>query len=154
MNVLEPGTQHSMDGRMSPDIQAAFHIFAAHWRKVNREWQYPAHTHPMFEINIVLQGSQQMTVGGQSYIQHSGDILFIRPSVLHSSLGTVSEDEMTYYCLHFDIDDLVLRRSLMTMDTVSLSGDTPELQAIRSSLDAIISSTILPDASDTSGAGW
>ncbi|WP_339310086.1 AraC family transcriptional regulator [Paenibacillus sp. FSL M7-0896] len=149
MNALDPGTQHSMDGRMSPDIQAAFHIFAAHWRKVNKEWQYPAHTHPMFEINIVLQGSQQMTVGGQSYIQHSGDILFIRPSVLHSSLGTVSEDEMTYYCLHFDIDDLVLRRSLMTMDTVSLSGDTPELQAIRSSLDAIISSTILPDASDT-----
>jgi hypothetical protein len=36
----------------------------------------------------------------------------------------------------------------MTMDTVSLSGDSPELQAIRSSLDAIISSTILPDASD------
>lgn len=148
MNVLDPGTQHSVDGRMSPDIQAAFHIFAAHWRKVNREWQYPAHTHPMFEINIVLQGSQRMTVGGQSYLQRSGDILFIRPGVQHSSKGTDSEEDMSYYCLHFDIDDLVLRRSLLTMDTVSLSGDTPELAAIRSSLDAIISSTILPDASD------
>lgn len=149
MNVYDPGTQHSMDGRMSPDIQAAFHIFAAHWRKVNSEWHYPVHTHPMFEINIVLQGSQQMLVGGQSYVQHSGDILFIRPGVAHSSQGTDSGEEMTYYCLHFDIDDLVLRRSLMTVDTVSLSGDTPELAAIRSSLDVLISSTILSEASDS-----
>ncbi|WP_341347808.1 AraC family transcriptional regulator [Paenibacillus sp. FSL H3-0469] len=148
MNVLDPGTQHSMDGRMSPDVQAAFHLFAAHWRKVNKEWQYPAHTHPMFEINIVLQGSQHMAVGGHSYIQESGDILFIRPGVQHSSLGAAAGDEMSYYCLHFDIDDLVLRRSLMTMDTVSLSGDTPELKAIRASLDDIIRSTILPEASD------
>lgn len=149
MNNYDPGTLHSVDGRMSPDLQAAFHIFAAHWRKINREWEYPVHTHPMFEINIALQGSQQMTVGGQTYIQHSGDILFIRPGVLHSSLGTDTGEEMTYYCLHFDIDDLVLRRSLLTMDTVSLSGDTPEQQAIRSALDAMISSTILSEASDS-----
>ena len=148
MNVYDPGTQHSIDGRMSPDIQAAFHIFAAHWRKVNSDWQYPVHSHPMFEINVVLQGTQQMTVGGQAYEQHSGDILFIRPGVMHSSLGTPSGEEMTYYCLHFDIDDLVLRRSLLTVDIVSLSGGTPELLAIRSALDAIISSTILSEASD------
>ena len=41
MNPTEPGIHNSIDGQMSPDIQAAFHIFAAHWRKVNAEWQYP-----------------------------------------------------------------------------------------------------------------
>lgn len=149
MKTMDPGTHHSLDGRMSPDIQAAFHIFAAHWRKVNPQWQYPVHTHPMFEINIVLQGRQHMVVGGRSFVQESGDILFIRPGVQHSSLGTDSGEEMTYYCLHFDIDDLILRRSLMTMDAVSLSGSTPELESIRLALDIIISSTILSEARDS-----
>lgn len=148
MKSNEPGIQHSLDGRMSPDIQAAFHIFAAHWRKVSTQWQYPVHTHPMFEINIVLQGQQQMIVGGRPFTQQSGDILFIRPGVQHSSLGVDSGSEMTYYCLHFDIDDLTLRRALMTMDVVCLSGDTPELQSIRLALDKIISATILSEARD------
>lgn len=149
MKSNDPGTEHSLDGRMSPDLQAAFHIYAAHWRKVNAEWQYPVHTHPMFEINVVLQGDQQMTVGSRSFLQSGGDILFIRPGVPHASLGTDSSAEMTYFCLHFDIDDLTLRRALLTMDVVSLSGDTAELRALRSALDVIISSTILSEASDS-----
>jgi AraC-like DNA-binding protein len=102
----------------------------------------------MFEINIVLQGRQQMIVGGKPFVQESGDILFIRPGVQHSSLGAESGSEMTYYCLHFDIDDLTLRRALLTMDVVSLSGDSPELHSIRSALDNFISSTILSEVSD------
>lgn len=149
MKSYDPGIQHSLDGRMSPDIQAAFHIFAAHWRKVSAQWQYSVHTHPMFEINLVLQGRQRMMVAGRPFTQESGDILFIRPGVQHSSLGAESGSEMTYYCLHFDIDDLNLRRALMTMDVVCLSGDTPELQSLRSALDKIISSTILSEASDS-----
>lgn len=140
---------NSIDGQMSPDLQAAFHIFAAHWRKVNQDWQYPVHTHPMFEINVVLSGEQHMSVANKSYVQQSGDILFIRPGVEHSSLGSKSSHDMTYYCLHFDIDDLTLRRALLTIDAVSLSGDTPELRAIRSALDVIINSSILSESNDT-----
>lgn len=149
MKTNDPGIHNSIDGRMSPDIQAAFHIFAAHWRKVNDEWQYPVHTHPMFEINVVLQGQQQMSVNGQSFVQQSGEILFIRPEVPHSSLGSGTAKEMTYYCLHFDIDDLTLRRALLMVDSISLSGNTPEFRAIRSALDGIINSTILSESDDS-----
>lgn len=145
----DPAFHNSIDGQMSPDIQAAFHIFAAHWRKVNPDWQYPVHTHPMFEINVVLSGEQHMSVGNKSYMQQSGDILFIRPGVEHSSLGSNSGRDMTYYCLHFDIDDLTLRRALLTLDAVSLSGNTPELLAIRSALDVIINSSILSESTIT-----
>ncbi|CQR56352.1 helix-turn-helix domain-containing protein [Paenibacillus riograndensis] len=148
MNVNFPGIEHSLDGRMSPDLQAAFHIYAAHWRKVNAQWQYPEHTHPMFEINLVLQGRQHMTVGGQAYLQECGDILFIRPGVRHASLGADAAGDMTYYCLHFDIDDLSLRRTLLTMDAVSLSGESPVLLAIRSALDVMIRTAILTEAED------
>ncbi|WP_187355303.1 AraC family transcriptional regulator [Paenibacillus tengchongensis] len=146
MKANRPGEMHSIDGRMSPDLQTAFHIYSSHWRKVNARWQYPEHTHPSFEINVVLQGSQHMVVNGRSYVQESGDILFIRPGVTHSSLGTRNGGEMTYYCLHFDIDDLVLRRALLTLDAVSLGGEAPELAAIRSALDSLIASAILSEA--------
>lgn len=145
----DPAFHNSIDGQMSPDIQAAFHIFAAHWRKVNPDWQYPVHTHPMFEINVVLSGEQHMSVSNKSYKQQSGDILFIRPGVEHSSLGSNLGRDMTYYCLHFDIDDLTLRRALLTLDAVSLSGNTPELLAIRSALDVIINSSILSESTIT-----
>lgn len=149
MILDNPLHQNSIDGQMSPDIQAAFHIFAAHWRKVNSEWSYPVHTHPMFEINVVLQGVQQMMVGNQTFVQQSGDIMFIRPGVEHSSLGSNNLEDMTYYCLHFDIDDLILRRALLTVDAVSLSGSSPSHRAIRSALDVIINSSILPESKDT-----
>lgn len=149
MHSNDPAIYNSIDGQMSPDVQAAFHIFAAHWRKVNANWQYPVHTHPMFEINVVLQGEQHMTVGNKTYVQQSGDIIFIRPGVEHSSLGSKSSHDMTYYCLHFDIDDLTLRRALLTVDSVSLSGNTPEQLAIRSALDVIINSSILSESSVT-----
>ncbi|WP_150267869.1 AraC family transcriptional regulator [Paenibacillus tepidiphilus] len=147
MKKNQPGILHSIDGRMSPDIQAAFHIYSSHWRKVNSYWRYPEHTHPSFEINVVLQGSQHMVVNGRDYVQKSGDILFIRPGVPHSSLGAEDAGDMTYYCLHFDIDDLVLRRALMTLDAVSLGGGTPEMETIRAALDTLIASAIL--AADT-----
>ncbi|SET09114.1 AraC family transcriptional regulator [Paenibacillus sp. NFR01] len=146
MSINEPGTLHSLDGRMSPDIQTAFHVYAAHWRKVDPKWSYPEHTHPMFEINVVLEGRQQMLVGNKAYTQAAGEIVFIRPGVPHSSLVADPEHEMTYYCMHFDINDLALRRALLKLDVVSLRGDTPEKQAFRRALDHVIRAAILTES--------
>jgi AraC-like DNA-binding protein len=77
----------------------------------------------MFELNMVLEGEQRMTVGGQSFVQRAGDILFIRPGIVHSSAGPASGDEMEYFCLHFDVDDLVLRRSLLALPKIKIASD-------------------------------
>ncbi|MNJ40253.1 Melibiose operon regulatory protein [compost metagenome] len=136
------GLSNTMDSIMSPDIQAAFQIYATHWRKVNAEWRYPAHQHRAFEINIVLEGEQHMTVAGRPFLQLAGDILFIRPGVEHSSQGSGGPEGMTYYALNFDIDDSSLRRSLMMADSVIITGETTEVLAIREALDDFIRSTI------------
>ncbi|WP_055107193.1 AraC family transcriptional regulator [Paenibacillus ihumii] len=136
------GTPNTMDSIMSPDIQAAFRIYATHWRKVNAAWRYPVHQHRAFEINIVLEGEQHMTVAGRPFLQQAGDILFIRPGVEHSSQGSGGPEGMTYYALNFDIDDSSLRRSLMMADSVILTGDTAEIAEVRQALEDFIRSTI------------
>lgn len=139
------GQENSLEGRMASDIQVGFQIFAAHWRKVNPQWSYPAHTHPMFEINVVLEGEQSMLVDGQPYIQKTGDILFIRPDVPHQSYGSGSAKPMTYFCLHFDIDQLTLRRSLLNIAANGFMHDSENAFLVRGALDGIITSTIIAE---------
>ncbi|MBJ8191589.1 AraC family ligand binding domain-containing protein, partial [Bacillus cereus] len=52
-----------------PDVRTTVNLFAIHTRSVGREWSYPLHEHPQYEINIVLAGEQIMVVDGRSYTQ-------------------------------------------------------------------------------------
>lgn len=137
--------ENSLEGYMAPDFQVGFQIFASHWRKVNPQWSYPVHSHPMFEINVVLEGEQSMLVDGKAYLQGTSDILFIRPDVPHESHGSSSSTPMTYYCLHFDIDELTLRRNLLNISADGLMKDNQEAVAVRKVLDRIITSTIIAE---------
>lgn len=120
---IPTGLENSLDGRISPDIQAAIHVFATHWRKVNAAWTYPEHTHPLFEFNAAWQGKQRMTLDGKVIVQEEGDILFIRPGTVHGSEGSEGGGELIYFSLHFNIDDPSLRRSLLSMkETVIPAG--------------------------------
>ncbi|OMF21156.1 hypothetical protein BK133_28840 [Paenibacillus sp. FSL H8-0548] len=137
-NHLPFGQENSIHELMTPDLQFSFQIVAAHKRTVNDQWSYPAHHHTMFELNMVLEGDQTMLADKSTFSQQEGDILFIPPGVLHSSSGSASKIAMTYFCLHFDIDDLTLRRSLMGMQTTLLPSDHPSAAAIRSTLERLL----------------
>ncbi len=139
------GLENSLDGRMSPDIHLSFRIFAAHWRKVNHTWSYPEHTHDLFELNVVLSGSQRMTVGGVPVAQQPGDLLFIPPDVLHGSQGAQGGADMTYFCMHFDVDDLYLRRRLLTMRNYAHATGSPLETTLREPLASIIAAVREPD---------
>ncbi|NIK76198.1 AraC-like DNA-binding protein/mannose-6-phosphate isomerase-like protein (cupin superfamily) [Paenibacillus castaneae] len=137
-NHLPVGRENSINELMTPDLQFAFQIVAAHKRAVNAQWSYPEHHHTMFELNMVLEGDQTMIADSTKFVQQVGDILFIPPGVLHSSSGSTSQMAMTYFCLHFDIDDLTLRRSLMGMHTTLLPASNPSTAAIRSTLERLL----------------
>ncbi|WP_141500466.1 helix-turn-helix transcriptional regulator [Paenibacillus luteus] len=137
-NHLPFGLENSINELMTPDLQFAFQIVAAHKRAVNEQWSYPDHHHTMFELNMVLEGEQTMLADNLSFVQQIGDILFLPPGVLHSSSGSPNKEPMTYFCLHFDIDDLTLRRSLMGMQTTLLSTSHPSSAAIRSTLERLL----------------
>ncbi|WNR42097.1 helix-turn-helix transcriptional regulator [Paenibacillus roseipurpureus] len=104
--------ENVLHGGMLPDVQAAFRIFAAHLRKVNANWSFPEHHHPMFELNLVLEGSQKMRVGEHHFNQKQGDLLWILPNEAHASLGGADERFMEYMCVHFEVADPWFRQQL------------------------------------------
>lgn len=86
-----------------PNQKLSLELYSSHWRKVGRGYAYPKHRHQMFEIMIVMEGCQSVSVGSQSYIQNKGDVLLICPGQDHRC--SIHESEhMAYFCIHFDID--------------------------------------------------
>ncbi len=138
--------EHQVTEYMLPDMDSTFKLFAAHLRTVTSAWSYPRHSHPLFEVNLLLAGSQEMIVGGKRYVQQPGDFLLLRPEDVHESraLGT---EPMTYYCLHFNVDEPVLRELLCRGEELLHTAESPLAAIIRPSLDKLIALT-----SDGAGA--
>lgn len=129
---------------MLPDMESTFRIFAAHWRKVTPEWTYPQHTHPLFEINLLLEGKQEMMINGKSYEQNPGDIMLLKPEDEHESRNAGAK-AMTYYCIHFDSDERALRELLLQSEQRCYTQGSPLALAIRPSLDKLISLALHED---------
>ncbi|MFC4779071.1 AraC family transcriptional regulator [Paenibacillus sp. GCM10023252] len=140
INFTSPvGLENSLEGHMTRDIQLSFQIYAAHWRRVNAYWTYPEHGHPMFEINLVLSGRQQMKVNGVPVSMSEGDLLLLHPGVPHSSDGSCGAGDMEYFCLHFDIDHPPLRRQLIEMTQLLLpfAAKSPTADQLRIALSKL-----------------
>ncbi|SFE76563.1 AraC-type DNA-binding protein [Paenibacillus catalpae] len=125
---------------MLPDMDSTFRVFGAHLRTVEPDWSYPLHKHPMFEINLVLSGTQDFIVERTSYIQKPGDLLLFRPGDHHESRVSGDED-MTYYCLHFDVDEPSFRELLCRTPRCFYPSDSELSIAIRPALDKLIGLT-------------
>lgn len=125
---------------MLPDMDTTFRVFAAHWRSVEPHWCYPLHKHSLFEVNLVLSGTQEMVVNRKTYIQRPGDLLLLNPGDEHQS--TVSGGEtMTYYCLHFDVDERSFRELLHRNPTCYHDAGSDLAEAIRPALNKLIELT-------------
>ncbi len=132
--------EHQVTEYMLPDMDSTFKLFAAHLRTVTSAWSYPRHSHPLFEVNLLLAGSQEMIVGGKRYVQQPGDFLLLRPEDVHES-RTLGTESMTYYCLHFNVDEPVLRELLCRGEELLHAADSPLAEIIRPSLDKLIALT-------------
>ncbi|OAB74935.1 AraC family transcriptional regulator [Paenibacillus crassostreae] len=126
---------------MLPDMDSTFRVFAAHWRTVDQDWTYPQHTHPMFEVNLVLAGTQEMVVNRKTYIQKPGDILLLNPGDIHES-KVVGGEDMAYYCLHFDVDERAFRELLCRNSICYQPADCNLTHAVRPALDKLITLTL------------
>lgn len=85
-------------------FRLVFQLLGTHWRTVDKGWSYKEHQHPLLELNIVLQGSQSTVISGKEYIQRAGDLLLIRSDEVHHSRNA-SDEPMTYFSMHLDVDD-------------------------------------------------
>ncbi|MGG1633849.1 AraC family transcriptional regulator [Paenibacillus sp. FSL K6-3182] len=125
---------------MLPDMDSTFRVFAAHWRTVDPDWKYPLHKHPLFEVNLVLSGTQEMKVNGHAYKQGPGDLILLNPGDNHES-SVASNDEMTYYCLHFDVDERSFRELLIRNSRCFHEAGSELAVAIKPALDKLMALT-------------
>ncbi|GLX68859.1 AraC family transcriptional regulator [Paenibacillus glycanilyticus] len=119
------------------NFRLAFQLVGSHWRTVDNGWTYNEHQHPLLELNIVLQGTQFTVVSGQEYVQHAGDLLLIRPDESHHSRQG-SEEPMTYFALHLDVDDPDLYDLLGRVDQHLFRADSAIVQQLRPHIDELM----------------
>lgn len=137
---MEFATDRMRKEYILPDMDSTFRVFGAHWRTVASDWTYPLHKHPLFEVNLVLSGVQEMSVNGTVYVQKPGDLMLLNPGEQHES-RVIGGEEMTYYCLHFDVDERSFRELLCRNQTCFHEAGSPLADAIRPALNKLLALT-------------
>ncbi|OCT15252.1 hypothetical protein A8709_14230 [Paenibacillus pectinilyticus] len=56
-----------------------------------------------YEVIFLLSGECANTIDGLSYIQKPGDMLFVRPHLLHSA-QKIGSEHLSYFAVHFDLE--------------------------------------------------
>jgi len=127
-----------------PDLQFSFQAFGSHVKRVGPTWCYPNHEHRWFEINVVLEGSQVIQFPTRAYTLHSGDLLFIRPREPHQCRA-MTDEQMTYFCLHFDVSDRDLFHVLESLPETFYPSDTELSIALRPILGGLLQEIHAPE---------
>ncbi|RKP51590.1 AraC family transcriptional regulator [Cohnella endophytica] len=134
---IRSGQKNSVTEQFIPDLRVSHHISLMHVREVNSDWEYPSHEHKQYEINYVHSGCQIISINGKTYRQQAGDFALIRPGDIHSSTVETPEG-MTYFCMHFEIDDRPLMHLLRSTRLALFSGDRPDGAVFKSILERML----------------
>lgn len=130
------GREFNLGQHALPDLHFSFQMCGAHWRKVSPGWSYPEHDHALFELNYVLEGQQVMRLHGRTQLQQPGELILIAPGCRHDSeIG--SPASMTYFCLHFDIDDAVMYGRLAALGSHLHAADSELTTRLKPDLERL-----------------
>ncbi|ANE48755.1 hypothetical protein SY83_06160 [Paenibacillus swuensis] len=119
-----------------PDVRVSFRLMGLHVRKVDSDWTYPSHEHPLFEVHWIVEGTHGMVVNGKRYDQGAGDMLVIHPGMTHSCVS-VQPAGATYFCVHFQIDDQALLEALLRQKEVYFPRGSDFAVEITPSLESL-----------------
>lgn len=95
-----------------PDMQTNIKIFGGHKQTVPYRWKAERETHLAFELMFILSGVQQTELSGVTYEFKANDMILISPGIPHEN-ECISKENLTYFCIHFDIDDPVIQQKLL-----------------------------------------
>ena len=113
-----------------PYIDTSITFFSAHEQYVSCNWKgYPS-SHSAFEIVLILSGEQESIIDQHAYILKENDILLVPPGILHEN-RCFSNQGMTYFVAHFDIDDPALRYSMIKNGRLIYPHNTSENSSLR-----------------------
>ncbi|MDO3412315.1 AraC family transcriptional regulator [Saccharibacillus sp. CPCC 101409] len=132
----EGGREFNIGQYALPDLRFSFQMCGTHWRQVTTGWSYPKHDHALFELNYVMEGEQLMSVEGKNHLQGAGDLMLLAPGCRHGSrIGR--SPSMTYFCLHFDIDDDALYGCVASLGSAIFGADSELNAALKPELERL-----------------
>jgi AraC-like DNA-binding protein len=109
-----PASAAELEFVEQPELSTAFMLTGAHRATVPSQWRYPRHDHPYFELCLMQHGEQQVRLTGRTLTQHTGELLLLTPFEAHAASTPA---QARFCCLHFDVDDIELRRLLCLAGT-------------------------------------
>ncbi|KEJ02307.1 AraC family transcriptional regulator [Clostridium botulinum] len=95
-----------------PSVDSNIRFFGGHKHRVEKGWSVSEEYHYAFEILIVLDGKQLTKANQHEYIINKNEIILIPPGYRHTNT-CISEEGMTYFCAHFDIDEPQIHHDLI-----------------------------------------
>lgn len=95
-----------------PHIDSNIRFFGGHKHSVKKGWTASEEYHHAFEILIILDGEQLTETNKHKYRIEKNQIILIPPGYKHTNTCT-SEEGMTYFCAHFDIDEPQIHHDLI-----------------------------------------
>ncbi|MGM0216857.1 AraC family transcriptional regulator [Enterococcus sp. AZ109] len=117
-----------------PYLDTSISFFSAHKQHVPTGWETYQSSHTAFEILLILDGAQESVINQKKYLLEQGDILLIAPGVLHTN-RCFSDQGMSYFTAHFDIDDPALRYIMIKNGRLIYPVDSVENAMLRPILE-------------------
>ncbi|GIP21323.1 AraC family transcriptional regulator [Paenibacillus sp. J22TS3] len=135
--------------RWFPHIRSEICIYSTHTRTVPGGWTCGRHVHHMlFEINLVLDGTQTAIAGSTEHEQHAGDLMLISPMQMHDYQIRGSENT-TFFVVHFQVDDPVFHK-LFEMNNKGLYAKGHPLNTLLVPLVMNLMKALFEDSKSTS----
>jgi AraC-like DNA-binding protein len=117
-----------------PMIDWNVKFFGAHQQQVENNWEMPIESHIGFEVNLILEGRQETIMEKNRYLLQTGDIILIPPGFKHAN-RCHSEEGMTYFTAHFNVDDPLFRQEMIKNSKILFPSETEENGKLRKVLD-------------------
>lgn len=109
-------------------------FFGAHLQQVKNNWEMPIESHIGFEVNLILEGCQETIMEKNRYLLQVGDIILIPPGFKHAN-RCISEEGMTYFTAHFNVDDPLFRQEMIKNSKILFPSESEENGKLRKVLD-------------------
>lgn len=109
-------------------------FFGAHLQQVKNNWEMPIESHIGFEVNLILAGCQETIMEKNRYLLQVGDIILIPPGFKHAN-RCISEEGMTYFTAHFNVDDPLFRQEMIKNSKILFPSESEENGKLRKVLD-------------------
>lgn len=110
-----------------PVIDSSLYLFGGHMRTVPGGWQFFEQKHQMFELMVVIEGRQTTEIKNLiTYDYGAGEAIIISPGTIHTNQNSSLDQDMTYICFHFNIENLELKSEIISkIANTVISADQP-----------------------------